>query len=295
MKVMRLRFILLISLFAIFFITACDPDEKPTPTRIPSTPTPVSSPTPPGTPTSTPTPTTTPTATNTATPTSTPTETPQPTFVSQPGPQPTTLVTKGAAEARAKYDEGFAKWRAQNVIEYEVVVQNNSTAQFAGMWTLHVSGPQIDVVSYSAPNVITPTTPPDFMVGEALKFMTVDGLFASIDARLTSEGFGTALEQRVDYISTFDPELGYPISVEIRPKPNNKGQDLASSTIVKRLTIIKRSAPPAPPTPIPPTTVPPPPTNIIASAVVSPSAPTTLPSPSALATSSPARTPSPIP
>jgi hypothetical protein len=195
-------------------------------------------------------------------------------------------VTKGAAEARAKYDEGLVKWRAQNVIGYEVVVQNNSTAQFAGTWTLHVSGPQIDVVSYSAPNVITPTTPPDFMVGEALKFMTVDGLFASIDARLTSEGFGSALEQRVDYISTFDPELGYPISVEIRPKPNNKGQDLASSTIVKRLTIIKRSAPPVPPTPvpvaprpIPPSPIPPPPTNSVAPSPASPAPPTTLPSP----------------
>ncbi len=255
MKVMRLCLIFLISLSAIFFISACDSDEKPTPTRIPSTPTTVASPTPPGTPTPTATATSTPTATSTSTPTSTPTETPQPTFVSLPGPQPTTLVRKDAAEARAKYDEGLAKWRAQYVIEYEVVVQNNSPAQFGGTWTLHVNGAQIDVVSYSAPNVITPTTPPDFMVGEALKFMTVDGMFASIEARLTSEGFGSALEQRVDYISTFEPGLGYPISVEIRPKPNNKGQDLASSTIVQRLTIIKRSIPPPPPTdtPVPPT------------------------------------------
>ena len=257
MKVMRLRLIFPISICALLFIAACDSEQKPTPTPIPSTPAPVASPTPPGTPTSTSTATSTPTETSTSTPTSTSTETPQPTFVSLPGPQPTTLVAKEAAEARAKYDESLAKWRAQNVIEYEVVVQNNSPAQFGGRWTLHVNGPQIGVVSYSPPNVITPTNPPEFMVGDALKFMTVDGLFASIDARLTSEGFGTALEQRVDYLTTFEPQLGYPISIEIRPKPNNKGQDLATSTIIQRLTIIKRSTPlppqptdtPSPPAP----------------------------------------------
>jgi hypothetical protein len=161
-------------------------------------------------------------------------------------------VKKDLGEARQKYDESLAKWRSQNVLEYEIIARNASTAPFAGVWNLHVSGDQIAVLSFSKLDVITPTTPPDFMVGEALKFMTVDGLFASVDARLNSAEYGAALEARVDYIATFDPDLGYPISVEIRPKPTNKGQDLASSTKVERLTILKRGTP----VPVPPTAVP---------------------------------------
>lgn len=253
MKVMRSYFILPVCLLALLFIVACDQDN-PQPTPVPATATPPgASATPTSSPTSTSTATNTATVTSTPTSTSTPTETPQPTFVSVPGPQPTTLVKKDLAEAKQKYDEALAKWNAQNVLEYDIVARNNSTAPFAGVWTLHVSGNQIDVLSFSKLDVITPTTPPDFMVGDALKFMTVEGLFASIDARLTSAAYGAALEARVDYLATFDPDLGYPISVEIRPKPTNKGQDLASSTKVEKLTIIKRATPvPVPPTPVPP-------------------------------------------
>lgn len=288
MKVIRPRLIFPLCLFTLIFVTACGPDEKPTPTRLPSTPTVVASPTPVGTATSTSTPTSTATDTSTPTATSTSTETPQPTFVSIPASQPTTLVKKDVPEARQKYDEALAKWRSQNVIEYDVVVRNNSTAPFAGLWTLRVNGPQIDVLSYSTSDVITPTTPPDFMVGDALKFMTVDGLFSSVETRLTANDFGSALETRVDYLATFDPELGYPISVEIRPKPNNKGQDLASSTSIQRLTIIKRSIPlPVPPTATlapPPTS---PPANTALPANPSPAAPTTSPNATTAATAAP--------
>ena len=299
MKVFPARLFVPLSLFALIFIVACDPD-KPTPTPIPPTPTVVVTPTPPGTPTPTYTPTSTPTETSTPTATSTPTETPQPTFVSLPaGTEPTTLVKQNVADAKQRFDESIAKWRDQKVIEYELVVNNNSTAQFAGTWTLHVKPEGIDVVSYSAPNVITPTTPPDFMVGDALKFMTVDGLFESIYARLISPDFGAALEQRVDYLATFEPNLGYPISIEIKPKPTNKAGDLASSTTIQRLTIIKRSVPPPPPptnTPSPPTptfTAAPSPTTVPATpSRAAPTAPTSV---TPVATAAPSRTVTPIP
>ncbi len=291
MKAIRARLIFPFCLLAILLIVACDPD-KPTPTPVPSTPTatitPVAaSPTPTYTPTSTPTVTSTPTQTNTATPTSTPTETPQPTFVSVPGVEPTTLVKKDLAEARQKYDESLAKWRAQNMLDYEVVVRQNSAAPFAGVWTLRVKGDQVEPTSFSTLDVITPTTPPDFMVGEALKFMTVEGLFASVDARLTSDEFGSALEQRVDYLATFEPTLGYPISIEIRPKPNQRGQDLASSTKVERLTIFKRGTPvPVPPTEPPPLPLTPAlPVNTSVPILPSPAVPTALPRPSAASSS----------
>lgn len=280
MKAIRPRFILLLCLLSILLIAACD-SEAPQPTPIPATATPtpiVASPTPTYTPTLTPTATSTPTQTNTATPTSTPTDTPQPTFVSLPAPQPTTLVKKDQAEARQKYNESLAKWRSQNVVDYEVVVRQNSTAPFAGVWTLRVNGNQIEPVSFSTLSVITPTNPPDFMVGEALKFMTVEGLFASVDARLTSEAFGTALESRVDYLTTFEPTLGYPISIEIKPK--NKAGDLASSTKVERLIIFRRNTPtPAPPTQSLPTPTSTPPPNTVTSVPITPSpvAPTALP------------------
>jgi hypothetical protein len=288
MKAPRLRIIVLLSLSALIFLAACGPDEKPTPTTIPSTPTIAASSTPIGTATNTSTPTSTSTSTSTPTVTSTPTETPQPTFVSIPGPQPTTLVKKDVPEARQKYEEALARWRSQNVIEYDLVVRNNSTAPFAGLWTLHVNGPQIDVLSYSTSDVITPTTPPDFMVGDALRFMTVDGLFSSVETRLTADDFGSALETRVDYLAKFDPELGYPISVEIRPKPNNKGQDLASSTTIERLTILKRNAAlPVPPTatlsPPPPS----PPANTALPASPSPAVPITSPNATAVVTAVP--------
>ena len=232
---------------------ACDPDP-PAPT-----PTPVASPTSTALPTATHTPTHTSTPTSTPTQTPTPTETPQPTFVSVPGPQPTALVNKDAVEARQKYEEGLAKWRAQNVLEYDIVVRHESPAPFAGTWNLRVKPGVIEALSYSQTGVITPTTPPPRMDGEALRFLTVDGLFESVAFRL-NEQFGPALEARADYLSSFEPDLGYPISIEIKPR---RGNDLASKTTVERLTIIRRAittptstaAPTDTPAPIPTNTL----------------------------------------
>jgi hypothetical protein len=202
-----------------------------------------------------------------------------------PGPQPTRIVTPQEAAARQQYEENLAKWRAQHVLEYEIVVRHESTAPFAGTWNLRVAPDRIETLSYSPPSVITPTTPPAGMSGEVLRFMTVDELFKSVEFRL-NEQFGPALEARADYLASFEPNLGYPVLVQIKPR---RGTDLASSTTVERVTIIRRAiltptpspAPTDTPTPTPTDTPPPPtlalPTTTRSSGTATPATPSPSP------------------
>ena len=78
-----------------------------------------------------------------------------------------------------------------------------------------------------------------------MKFLTVEQQFAAVNHVLTAGVFGD-LEALVDYVVVFDPNLGYPASLRIQPKPNVKATNLGSSTIIKSINILKRGTPTAP-------------------------------------------------
>lgn len=245
-----------------------------------------------GTPTATPTPTNTSTPTETPTATATHTETPQPTVLSTPAPAPTTLLKPGVNVGQDELNAAMSKWNALAVERYEMVVRVDSVAPFAGTWTLLVSPDSIETISYSR-DTLTPTTPPALMFGEALRFLSVEGQFASVQQRLTDGDFGQELESRVDYYVAFDPVFGYPTSVEIKTKPGVRSTTLGSLTTIQRITIVKRgtlvvptlvptsiptsNAPPTVPVPTPAPSLPPPQPT----AAPSPSLPLPTPQPTA--------------
>ncbi len=175
---------------------------------------------------------------------STSTETAQPAIYTTPGTAPTVIVNPGINIIRQQYDDALAKWRAQNVEAYEVVVQYSSFAPYAGTWDLKVSGDKIDVVSYSKDGVV-PATPTAPTTGDTLSFLTIDARFAVIEHRLTALQL-LGVDAEVDYVVTFEPTLGYPISIEIKQKPGVARPDVESKTVVKSLTILKRGTPVVP-------------------------------------------------
>jgi hypothetical protein len=231
------------------------PDSVGTPTGAPGTPgVTLSSPTvtPIRTPSNTSVPTDTPVPTETPTITSTPTETPQPTVVNTPAPGPTIIVEAGTGVGRDQYNTALAKWRSQSIQEYVMVIEYVSLAPFAGTWTLKVSGEAIEVISYSRDGAV-PATPPAGVVGDALKFLTVEDRFALIETRLTDAEVSN-LDKRVNYVVEYDEALGYPSLLDII-EADPKLQDQQNKTSVKSLTIIRRGTPqPQEPTVTPTTT-----------------------------------------
>jgi hypothetical protein len=251
---------LFVCLFGLFLLAACGP-QKPTPvpprpqhsptsTGVPATGTATTTPTV----TKTPTATGTPTPTNTATPTNTPTATTTPLFVETPAPAPTTLVGPAIDQARNEYNAALNKWRSQGIWDYEITVDYQSFSPWAGTWVLRVTNNKVGIQSYSPPDGQDATPSP---LGEdTLNFLTVDGQFASIEHILTNAQ-RTQIDALVDYLATFDPKLGYPSLVEIRPKTGVRAPNLGSKTAIKQLKVYGTGAPqvstalPVPTLPVP--------------------------------------------
>jgi hypothetical protein len=149
-------------------------------------------------------------------------------------------VEAGTGVGRDEYNAALAKWRSQSIQEYEMVIEYASLAPFAGTWTLKVRGEAIDVLSYSRDGAV-PATPPAGVVGDALKFLTVEDRFALIETRLTDAEVSN-LDKRVNYVVEYDQALGYPSLLDII-EADPKLQDQQNKTSVKSLTIIKRGTP----------------------------------------------------
>src|SRR5436309_7067356 len=84
--------------------------------------------------------------------------------------------------SRDQYDQALAKWRSQNAVEYEMVIDNEAMFN-AGTWTLRVHKDKVELVNQVVDG--TPVAPPPAATGEALKPLTVEGLFSRIDEMLT--------------------------------------------------------------------------------------------------------------
>jgi hypothetical protein len=233
------RTLSLVSLYLVaqLVLSSCDLSPVPTPTVGP-TASPTTVP-----PTSTPEPTKTPT--NSPTPTLTPTQTPQPTIISIPSPQATSVITGGINFTRSQYDEALKKWRDLAVREYEYVVRFQAFSPFAGTWNLHITEGVPEITSYTRLNG-TPTTPT--VGGDALKFLAVDDRFLLIEDRLgrVESNSLSSLDKQSDFLVTFDSVYGYPVSVEVKAKPNASVSDIDSSVTVESLKIIRRGTPVVP-------------------------------------------------
>lgn len=109
---------------------------------------------------------------------------------------------------RNDYETALAKWRAQEVYEYEIEVEHVARMPFEG--TLHVTGDQVEVL----PIIIDGES--YIPIGGIVEDYTVAALFEQVDAILT-HGLCTATGEwafPVAYQIAFDPEKGYPTVVE---------------------------------------------------------------------------------
>lgn len=151
---------------------------------------------------------------------------------------PALIGTPATNVTKAQYAAAQVKWRSAGVEEYEMTVNYVSLSPWGGRWTLRVTDTLVEVVSYAnnAGALSTPVAPTQ---GETLRFLTVDGLFRTIDRLLTTAPQPGTLESQVDYKIIFDPTLGYPNLIEERSKPGMMVTEL-SSTTVTHLRVLRR-------------------------------------------------------
>src|SRR5437870_2796784 len=80
-------------------------------------------------------------------------------------------------------DGALAKWRAQNVEEYEMVVDNRSMLWY-GTWTLRVNSQHVELVStLNREGTPLPVDPSIAHYSESLRSLTVEAEFAWLEQR----------------------------------------------------------------------------------------------------------------
>jgi hypothetical protein len=140
-------------------------------------------------------------------------------------------ILESALFERLSYTEALARWQAQGVQEYEIVVETIAFSSYAGIWTLHVTGTQIEVVDtpyYKDWMTHTGLTMDD------LRSLTVAGQFETA-ARLANRGLSPQSQHSI----VFDPTLGYPRALESHPWPWKNVTDADWRRTTKCLKIIK--------------------------------------------------------
>jgi hypothetical protein len=148
----------------------------------------------------------------------------QATAVASPVPpgdaQPGTAAASTANFTRADYEAALAKWRAQDASEYRIEVTFEAFSLHRGPWRLTVA--QDDAKEF-----ITKIERPEgqgletgIATAEDLQFLTVGGIFASIDKALASVENPTPDDIAYDYNVSFHPTMGYPVSFTAKPKSN---------------------------------------------------------------------------
>lgn len=136
---------------------------------------------------------------------------------------------------RQQYDAALAKWRAQGITEYEIVVDYYAfNRQLMGKWTLHVQ------TDGTTPHVISASRWGEKNPEIDVDFLTVEDMFSVV-------------EDRLNYISdtnlywnvSFHPTLGYP-SFSWQQQPDVHITDIQGSKHVEGVRIIKQNPPGGP-------------------------------------------------
>jgi hypothetical protein len=135
-------------------------------------------------------------------------------------PTPDTPTPPYINVTRQQYDDALSRWKAQTVREYKILSSNAPTLgeRSGSSWNLRVTNSsQLEVVSV---NDAFPSDDVEYQ--ERLKFHTVEGLFSSIDEKITHQeqmaSKGIAVQPGEMYYQTgFDSVLGYPTHIEAHP------------------------------------------------------------------------------
>src|SRR5262245_20839018 len=140
-------------------------------------------------------------------------------------------VVLGSYTIRPQYEDSLAKWRAQNIEEYEAVIENRGMMFSSGTYTVTVhdghlkSATVLDRRTGQPMPVVMPDIP--------MNPVTIEGQFERVDSFLESDQF--SLESFCTI--TFDSSLGYPSLIDCHPKPWALRTDSDTTMTVKRLKI----------------------------------------------------------
>lgn len=157
-------------------------------------------------------------------------------------PEPTIARFAYINITRQQYEEALAKWRAQSITEYEIVVDYYVfNRQYMGEWTLHVetSGSETHVISASRGGEKEPNSKVDFL--------TVEDMFREVEDKLdyvpdVSPYWDALAKSNLYWEVSFDPRLGYP-SLRWAQQPDVHISDIEGNKYVKGVRIIKQNPP----------------------------------------------------
>lgn len=150
-------------------------------------------------------------------------------LAAQPGRQLQAVVAQATPEApmtsianftRADYEAALAKWRAQDVAEYQIEVTYNAFSPFGGPWRLTVArdGSSEFVTSFERLGEGGKGTG---QTAEQLQWLTIGNIFDQIDRALSNIENSNSDDLAYDYSASFHPTLGYPVSFSGKPREMN--------------------------------------------------------------------------
>jgi hypothetical protein len=136
------------------------------------------------------------------------------------------------------YRQALAQWQAAGIQDYEMAGERVCLCS-VGSFTLRVVDGQVDLTHSLAGR--TPAEQSGSSILPELQELTVAGQFAYIDQQLNP---GSPAYDGQSYLSvTFDPHLGYPVSVVASLRWPIPAFDHGSSYTVTRLTVLKANNP----------------------------------------------------
>jgi Family of unknown function (DUF6174) len=155
-----------------------------------------------------------------------------------PSPLPPDMGAASIANfTRADYEAALAKWRAQDVTEYQVEVTFNAFSPFGGPWRLTVArdGGREFVTSFQR---LGEGGKGSGQTAQDLAWLTIGNIFDQVDRALSNVENPSSGNLAYDYSASFHPTLGYPVSFSAKPREMNVADaDFAFS--VQSVTIMQ--------------------------------------------------------
>lgn len=121
---------------------------------------------------------------------------------------------------RADYEAALARWRAQDVTEYQIEVTYNAFSPFGGPWRLTVArdGGREFVTGSER---LGEGGKGSGQTAEQLEWLTIGNIFDQIDSALSNIENPNPDNLAYDYSASFHPTLGYPVSFSAKPREMN--------------------------------------------------------------------------
>lgn len=152
--------------------------------------------------------------------------------------QATPMVQASIANfTRADYEAALARWRAQDIAEYQIEVTYNAFSPFGGPWRLNVAldGGREFVTSFER---LGEGGKGSGQTAQQLEWLTIGNIFDQIDRALNNIENPNPDNLAYDYSVSFHPTLGYPVSFSAKPREMNVSDaDFAFS--VQSVTVLQ--------------------------------------------------------